>query len=344
MTPPNKPQLTPGIILPTKRKRTGLKTMTYILLSVFSTLCACTKEDLIFDPAPVGFRSISKMEGSREVQSLPPYRGIYIDQFNTIVGNITKENELLSWCKYNNMNSISLYDLTTVLSNSANIPKLAAFIKKARLSYGITSVGAVRGSGSEFSGSTCSYNSGRTDTLERFNVFNLELEWWNNVCTFPQYTDHMKTMTASAHSSSPGIISEEYIGWLSNPAGQESAQANALVANSDRIMVHDYRIGPDAAYTLSRLDQIGQAAKAQGKKFKVIILFSVEQEFMFSYFQKYSFAQAYADYVNQYNTKSFAGKSNIDLIGYQIFDQSLARLARPLIINTTMDAEIITVD
>ena len=83
-------------------------------------------------------------ESNLIINTLPAYRGIYINDFEFILGNISKEDSLLNWCKKRKFNAISLYDLGTIFDNPANTIPLANFIKKARKKYNF-SVAAVRG-------------------------------------------------------------------------------------------------------------------------------------------------------------------------------------------------------
>src|SRR5919202_2343463 len=77
------------------------------------------------------------------------YRGVYVDGFKDILGNSVREDSLLNWCVNHNFNAISLYDLNTVLGDE-RYTALAQFISKARVSFGIQQVAAVRGSSANF--------------------------------------------------------------------------------------------------------------------------------------------------------------------------------------------------
>ena len=263
----------------------------------------------------------------------PTYRGVYVDNFDRILGNHTREDSLLNWCVSSGINSISLYDLNTIMGNE-RYTDLAVFIQRARSNFGIEQVAAVRGSSANFT-QNASYDASRVHTNERFTTYNLENEWWNNgpSCDFSCYTAILKSMSNKARNASPRITTEAYIGWFLNPSGQDLQQAKTLVNWLDRILVHDYRTSPQFGYMQSRLSFLGKAAQSQNRVMDVIVLFSAEPEFMQNYFsvsgQNHSFTDAYADIVDQFNAASFAGKNNVRLIGYQIFDYSLARQARP---------------
>ena len=155
----------------------------------------------------------------------PTYRGIYVDNFDRILGNRTREDSLLNWCVSSGINSISLYDLNTIMGNE-RYTDLAVFIQRARSNFGIEQVAAVRGSSANFT-QNASYDASRVHTNERFTTYNLENEWWNNgpSCDFSCYTAILKSMSNKARNASPRITTEAYIGWFLNPSGQDLQQA-----------------------------------------------------------------------------------------------------------------------
>jgi hypothetical protein len=302
------------------------------LVLVLAILESCRKEnDETIDLSPS-----NKASDAFRILPSPVYRGVYIDSFDWIFGDTAAENNLLRWCKKENLTAISLYDTKTILSNSANFPKLGKFIKKARTQYGIKEVAAVRSLASQFTGSTTTYNNSRSDTSERFNVFNLENEYWNSGTnnTFGDWIKIVNTMNTTAHAATPRIKSEFYFGWFQNPSNKESSQAAKMVLATDRILLHDYWASPNLSYMQSRLTFFGQEALKQNKIIDIVVLFSVEQTFAYDYFdtmgQNHSFLDAYNSILAQHNATSFAGKDNIRIIGYQLFCQSWARRARPI--------------
>lgn len=303
----------------------------FFVLTLFN-LMSCQPVDI--DPAS-GNRS-----ASARLATVPPpnYRGLYVDGFDDILGNVSQEDSLLGWCVSNNINSISLYGLNAVLGDE-RYTALAQFIRKARVTYGIGQVAAVRGTSANFT-QNANYDASRADLNERFTTYNLENEWWNNgpSCDFSCYTSILKDMSTKARAASPRITTEAYIGWFQNPPGQDLQQAKTLVRSLDRILVHDYRTAPEFGYMQSRLSYIGKAAQSLNRVMDVIVLFSAEPEFMQNYFsvagQNHPFEDAYTDIVNQFNAASFSGKNNVRIIGYQIFDYSFAKQARPAYFGT----------
>ena len=300
------------------------------LLTLFG-LISC--QPIVIDPVVDGQSRSVRIAAA----PAPNYRGLYVDGFKRILGNVSSEDSLLRWCVSNDINALSLYDLNTVLGDGRNT-ELARFIFKARLTYGIGQIAAVRGSSANFI-QNASYDASRIALNERFTTYNLENEWWNNgpSCDFSCYTAILQAMSTKARKASPRITAEAYIGWFINPSGQDLQQAKVLVRWLDRILVHDYRTYPQFDYMQDRLSTIGKAAQSQNRIMDIIVLFSAEPEFMQNYYsvtgQNHSFAAAYADLADQFNATPFAGKTNVRLAGYQVFSYSWAKQARPTYIS-----------
>src|SRR5574343_415243 len=74
-------------------------------------------------------------------------KGLYVDKFNLILGNVQKEDSLLNYAQGNGFNYLALYNLwnvhtTSSLTNTVSAQPLANFINKAKTMFGITAVGA----------------------------------------------------------------------------------------------------------------------------------------------------------------------------------------------------------
>ena len=121
-----------------------------------------------------------------EAQQTPPFRGIYIDSFDNILGNTVKEDSLLQYAADSSYNYLALYDLQTInFSNSTQVNTLASFIRKAKETYGIASIGAVGENYNTFLNKIAPYNANRTNVNEKFDVFNLEFEFWTTASVNP---------------------------------------------------------------------------------------------------------------------------------------------------------------
>lgn len=146
---------------------------------------------------------------------VPLKKQIYVSDFDTICGNNTEENSLLTWCQTNNIDTLYLYDLTTVWASSYGA--FIAFYDKAK-TYGIKKFFAQRGSelrhiGTGFS-STKSYNLANPTRPVHFGFEN---EFWNyefatvgtvthyaNIAAFPAIGAVNNTYVDDSDSSSYG--------------------------------------------------------------------------------------------------------------------------------------------
>ncbi len=296
-----------------------MKYQNYLLIFIFSVLAyACIPT------------------GTTPVTWYPAYRGLYVNKFDTIFKDTSKENTLLRWAKKNNFNALTLYGLGEIIPYSSKYSDLASFILRAKSSYGITEVNATRGKAVDFSVYVNAYNNSRVNTSERFNWANLEREFWNGENTFTYSFTQLQQMKTWGATQTPVVKTEEYIGWLRDSSGapynaiRESQIADSIVQIVDRLLIHDYQSALSFSYLQSRLNVLGQAAQAQGKVLNVIIIFSAENPaFSGLYFTTHNFVEAYDFINNANNAAAYTGKSGIKLIGYQIYNYSHGSAARP---------------
>jgi len=245
------------------------------------------------------------------------YSGLYVDNFFLIYGDTAKENKLLRYCTKYGFNAITLYDMNIVIAKTSNHPKVAKFIRKARTQYNIQYIAAVKETNTPFNTNITTYNAKYTNVLDRFDYFNLEKEWWNYACNFTTYNNsYLKKMYTLGRSYSPTIKSETYIGWFENPLNQDLYQATEIIRSTDRILVHDYELQPSYSYVEDRLDVLNRAAINLNKTVNIVIIFSAEPVFMQNYYKTHTLTDTYDNFMVQYNLKP---KSNINIIGYQIF-------------------------
>lgn len=274
--------------------------------------------------------------GGNPTLKKPAYRGLYVNKFDTIFQDTSKENDLLRWAKSKDFNALTLYGLSEIISDPSLYNDLAAFILRAKTSYGISEVNATRGKASDYTTYVNNYNNSRTNTLERFNWANLEREFWNGDNTFTYSFLQLQTIKNWGLTQTPIVKTEEYIGWLRDSSGapsntiRESQIADSLVLVVDRLLLHDYQQNLSFSYVQDRLDTLGQKALAQGKVLDVAIIFSAQNPtFSGAYFTTHPFLDAYNFINNANNAASYPGKKGINLVGYQIYNYSYAKLARP---------------
>ena len=109
-------------------------------------------------------------------------RTLYVDNFNTILGNPNKEDKLFVFAQKNNFNTVILYQLNKVdkrfsLSDRKKNIILAEFISKAKIKFGMHKIGASGESASFFTDIINVYNASRSIDEEKFDIYNLEYEY-----------------------------------------------------------------------------------------------------------------------------------------------------------------------
>ncbi|REJ82312.1 MAG: T9SS C-terminal target domain-containing protein [Bacteroidetes bacterium] len=262
----------------------------------------------------------------------PVLRGMYVSKFSQILGNTVKEDSLLRYAQDSSFNYMALYDLHNIsLSNSTNANKMAAFIKRAK-NFGVTHIGATGESYSSFSGRIVPYNNSRADANEKFNVFNLEFEFWISssvnpggyYCTqylipnncpcdtsgaFRFFIDQLRRIDSVGNIQN--AISETYVGWFNQ------GQAQQIANNVDRILLHAYRTSNSSVYSYSKT-RLSYFASVN-RTVEVAPIFSAEPDFMGPWLNSNPQIAAYNKYMTDFNADNNSWKQHINISGYQWF-------------------------
>ncbi len=267
-------------------------------------------------------------------------RTLYVNKFKSILGNVVAENTLLNYAKTNNFNTLLLYDLHFIdkdypLSSTATNGILADFILKAKKKYNIKYVGAVAENITFFTNVIDAYNNSRKNPLEKFDIYNVEFEYWNKqlvkpeayYCTtylapnncdcnvdgaFKFYTSILDGVRSLATNNSHPITTETYIAWATRP------QAKIIGEKTDNIRVYSYVNHPDTAFKYSRsiLKNFGQ----ENVNIDISIIFSSEPDFMGNWLSKHTMKQAEDMFLEDWNNEIAPWKRNINLTGFDYFD------------------------
>ncbi len=257
-------------------------------------------------------------------------RGFYLQNVGTWLGNITSENEILQYAQGNGFNYILFYDLGDISwTNTVQKNKLAAFISKARTQYGIIQVGGVVEYAGYVSQNLLPYNNSRTSNLEKFDVINLEFEFWvsSSVSYYCSKFLSAAGFTCDAAGAwafawrefkliddmclANGMMSEFYLGWPS------LAQMQQIASRADRILLSAYRPTDSDVYLYSK--QRMKDIATIGGTTKVLTLMSSESSFMGSWLNTHPQTQPYQTMAAALNAETLSFKQNINLQGYQWF-------------------------
>lgn len=288
------------------------------------------------------------------------FRGLYLNDFNLIVGNPSEENLVYNWVQSNNVNHIYCYDLTPILSTLTGRNNVRNFNETIR-TYGVTHIGGIGGSEKTLIGSGTTgensrilYNNECVIPEQKYDILNLENEFWNYNGNFPYEqpgtngqlrwdnggTDDWESQNSAIYTSghSDSLSTDVYIGLIRDgknspatpPLNEKVSPSDItlnLVNNTDRVLLTCYlttdqfTATTDAGFNeiVDNLTLLGTAATVSLKVIDVVILFNVKDEFMKSYFVNNQLDDAYNNVLNSFNNTSFTGKEGINLIGYMIY-------------------------
>jgi hypothetical protein len=260
-------------------------------------------------------------------------RGLYIDHFSNILGDANKEDSLLNYAQDSSFNYLLMYDLQSInLSNTSKADQLGAFIKRARENYGLQYVGAVGENYNSFKDKIAPFNLSRTDDHERFNVFNLEFEFWtqSSVTTGGYYcTQYLQQANCNCDTSggfkffikqmhqidslaaTQQVISETYLGWFNQ------GQASQIQQNVDRVLLHAYRTGTSSLFSYSKTRMSYLASN--NSPIDIAPIFSAEPDFMGPWLESHSQEEAYNKYKLDYDNDNSNWKQYVNILGYQWF-------------------------
>lgn len=270
------------------------------------------------------------------------YKGLYLDSFNTIVGDLIKEDSLLNYLKDSAYNAIICYNISSTISSDQTSLKnknLASFIKRARTSYGIKYVMASSESYNTHLTLSIPYNRSRLDTNERFTHFYLEFEFWNKnntasggyYCTtylYPKgYTcdtsgafKYYKKMAISLDSlaSTINCKSATYVG------SPNAGQSKFIASTFDFILCDNYTSNTANIYfdVKTNFSNFGSTSKTVNIV-PIFASYSPGGIFLGDYLKAHSESSIYNSlFFPRYSAETGTWKSKINLMGYQWYRYS----------------------
>lgn len=262
--------------------------------------------------------------------------GLYVNDFDTILSATTEQNDLLTFASDNGITTLYLYDLTGIIGDNTTKTSLKSFNVLAK-NNGILKMGGISGSQNRTIGLTpTSYSrlqfNNESSGNERFDIFNLENEFWiytgsGDPVQFSTYTTWLSNITSALNTTTTDF--DVYIGNVYDPTSGYTREqvATDLVTKVDRIMYAMYI--PTSGFTApqwglnyidEKLQYLSNAAFSANIVTDIVIIFHGGEDYMHSYFESHSFQEAYANVVNSYqNSLSITNKSSIRFVGYFIY-------------------------
>jgi hypothetical protein len=189
------------------------------------------------------------------------HRGLYLSLYTTnsgqlilnpplsrILGNTTSENVALSFFIKYQIDSLSLYNLPAILSNSTQSSQLSSFIQAAR-ACGVAEVNAIGAMNSDW----VQIRNYQNSYPGKFDGLLTEVEFWNasSVTTaFSSFISQLQYMRALGITNyGVPLRIGAYLGWLNNTPSLTEAQVAAQIAsNLDFVFLHSYVKSPTTAY------------------------------------------------------------------------------------------------
>lgn len=268
-------------------------------------------------------------------------RGLYVNDFVDIIGDTAAENELLEFAQQYGFNYLLCYNLYFIhsrkfdLTDAASAQPLADFMRRARRDYGIQSFGAVGESARSFERLEI-YNQLYPDAAARFDVFNLEFEFWNQHMIDKYYCDtylsehqlpcdtagaftyyHQQLVQIKAQATRSSALTEVYIG---KPTPGQCKKIGALC---DRVLVHYYRSSPlysDGNSIFNYLSYRLPALAPTEGSLDILPIFGAGPKFMGKWIGQNSLSEAFSIYMdgqNAWNPKNETWKNHINIAGAQ---------------------------
>lgn len=274
-------------------------------------------------------------------------RTLYVDSFNAILGNPTKENKLLTFAKRNNFTTLILYQLNKVdkrfsLSDPRKNNVLAEFISTAKIKFNIEKIGASGESATFFTNRINVYNSSRTKASEKFDIYNLEYEYWSQKASgidgyycvnyleenkipcgrlgsFNFFIDNLKQLNSLVKVSNHKIKVEAYVGYYTQK------EISEISKYCDRLLIHAYGKNPKLCFSTARKN-LNNLYKIDSNT-KISILFSTRMD-QLGYWLKFdSLGNCETQFLKEMNSTNNNLKKKLNLVDFSYHTYSFLEKA-----------------
>lgn len=269
-------------------------------------------------------------------------RKMYVDNFSNILGSYNLEIELFEFVKKNNIDQLILYDLNKInkrfpIGDATQNNLLAKFIASAKTEHGIKSVSASGETSKFFIEAIHPYNLSRLKPEERFDIYNLEYEYWNEkqssnggyycetylknaklACnrksSFNYYINSLSIMRSLAEDANLDIKIEAYIGKFTRD------EVNQISRHADMLLIHAYVRHPKYSYPYvkERLNHL----EAINSNIEISILFSAENKYMGKWLQNHEFTEAETIFFTELEKEQIALKEDLNFQGFTYYNYS----------------------
>lgn len=262
-------------------------------------------------------------------------RTLYVDNFSNILGNPSKEDKLLLFAKRNNFKTLILYQLNKVdkkwdLKDPRKNNILSEFITKAKVKFSVQNIGASGESASFFTATIDPYNNSRNKAIEKFDIYNLEYEYWSRKASGPNgyycvnyleenktpcnrngsfnyFINNLKELKKLSKNSTHNINIEAYLAYFSQK------EIASIVNYCDRLIIQTSGKSPIVSYKFAKksLDHLSKI----NTKIKTSILYSTRMDNMGYWFKTNSLKTAEQQFFKALNSNN-SDKNSINFDGF----------------------------
>jgi hypothetical protein len=272
-------------------------------------------------------------------------KGLYVNGFNSIVGNQSREDSLLRFAENNGFNYLTLYEVHLVhnanpLTNVSSSQTFANFISKAKTQFGINQIGVAAENYWFFSNVISVYNQQHTSWSEKVDVYNFEFEFWiptsveagayycstylqpnsfscDTAGAFQFYKKNLHQIDSLANAN--GQLSEAYFGFFNAGQGNQIVQTGI-----DRVLLSIYlpTSNYSASYQYNYVKPRLQNLASSQIEIKVLPIYSAESTFMQSWVVSNPFFEPFSTLSTSLQAETASWKNYINLEGIQWFAYS----------------------
>jgi hypothetical protein len=261
------------------------------------------------------------------------FKGIYIDNFSSIIGIPKEEDNLLSWCSKHGFNEITLYSVAGIVANIKGCLLLSDFLAKA-FKAGIN-VSVV---GTNLKILTNEYEKYYKVYPNKFKSITTEYEFWNTGCSYTTFKEQLKYLQSLKTITNGNLMINIYLSQFEDAevlVTDKATIAQRMVSSADKIFLVNYS---NNAYnlsgtTLAKIKILAKAASVLNKQIDIVLLFNLKKASadpnIYDYCVVHDFETAFGSLKADYDMIDFSNKAFVNLIGYQYFNYSSASAARP---------------
>ncbi|WP_439130524.1 hypothetical protein [Polaribacter sp.] len=263
-------------------------------------------------------------------------RTLYVDNFINIIGSPNKEDKLLLFAQRNNFKTLILYQLNKVdkiwnLTDPRKNSVLAEFIEKAKTKFSITYIGASGESALFFKDVIDPYNNTRNKAEEKFDIYNLEYEYWSKKASGPNgyycvnyleenaipcdrsgsfnyFIANLKHLNNLCKNNKHPIKTEAYLGYYSQN------EISTIVKYCDRLIIQTSGNSPKISFNFAK-KSLSLISKIK-TNVKTSILYTTRMNEMGYWFKSNSLDTAEQQFFNAMNANNYLLKKSINLDGF----------------------------